>query len=192
MHRSSYCCWVLCLRWWEADHCGDKCSFMLVRLEMLFSPLCSGHASSTIPTNGWKRCWNVTVKDIANYNVGWRDRIESGWVGVPWTCGDFIVTTNDYCFEVELITYSDWRIFSVPCYLLPYYLTLSKHYMAQHRVDRDISYPPEFVFLYSQFRASSKAWPFKSLCRRDSVCKMNYLAGKSGMKTEKKWKSWIF
>ena len=30
---------------------------------------------------------------------------------------------------------------------LPYYLTLFKHYMAQQRVDRAISYPPELVFL---------------------------------------------
>lgn len=30
---------------------------------------------------------------------------------------------------------------------LPYYLTLFKHYMAQQRVDRAISYPPELVLL---------------------------------------------
>lgn len=32
--------------------------------------------------------------------------------------------------------------------LLPYYLTLFKHYRAQQRVDRAISYPPELVFIH--------------------------------------------
>lgn len=31
---------------------------------------------------------------------------------------------------------------------LPYYLTLFKHYMAQQRVVRAISYPPELVFAF--------------------------------------------
>lgn len=31
---------------------------------------------------------------------------------------------------------------------LPYYLTLFKHYMAQQRVDRAVSYPPELIFLH--------------------------------------------
>lgn len=43
---------------------------------------------------------------------------------------------------------SDQRIHpSVSCSPLLYYLTLFKHYMAQQRVDRAISYPPELLFL---------------------------------------------
>lgn len=45
---------------------------------------------------------------------------------------------------------------SVPLSLLPNYLTLVKHYMAQQRVHRANSYPPELAFLHSYERASIK------------------------------------
>lgn len=38
--------------------------------------------------------------------------------------------------------------------LLPYYLTLFKHYRAQQRVDRAVSYPPELVFMHLCWRVS--------------------------------------
>lgn len=40
--------------------------------------------------------------------------------------------------------------------LLPYYLTLVKHYMAEQKVHRADSYPPELVFLHIYERDSVK------------------------------------
>lgn len=45
---------------------------------------------------------------------------------------------------------------SVPFPLLPYYLTLVKHYMTEQRVHRANSYPPELAFLHLYERTSLK------------------------------------
>lgn len=160
----SHCRNAVWTRCWAAGHCGAwNCHTSAPLHRRVPLP----KTSSTVSTSRFgktlgakKEMWHFTTFPWTCLDKGQRmdvlfkflrHRLVASTVCANFTTswGGLRCRRKPWCFDLKIRS-------SVPLPLLPYYLTLFKHYMAQQRVDRAISYPPELVFLHTYWRASSK------------------------------------